>query len=118
MIVLRAYNEDGSKYDLDVQQGVDLRLDISAIESGEIGSVFGISSQQFALPSTQVNDDYFGRLWNIGSTGATSFIKTQPCQVLYNGQAIFTGRIYLDSVITNQHGNTIYNVVVVNETLD
>lgn len=118
MIVLRAYNELGEKYDLDVLQDVDLRLDISAIESGDIGSVFGISSQEFALPSTAINDDYFGRLWNLGSTPSTSFIRTQPCQVLYNGQAIFTGRIYLDSVITNSKGNNIYNVVVINETLD
>ena len=118
MIVLRAYNEDGSKYDLDVQQGVDLRLDISAIESGDIGKVFGISSQQFALPSTPVNDEYFGNLWNLGAVGSTSFIRTQPCQVLYNGQSIFTGRIYLDNVITNSKGNNLYNVVVVNETLD
>lgn len=118
MITLRAFNNSGKKFDLDLFQDETLKIDISAIESGDIGKVFGISSQQFALPTTKNNDNYFGRLWNLGATPSTSFIKTLPCQILFNGNAIFTGRIYLDSVITDQKGDNIYNVVIINETLD
>jgi hypothetical protein len=105
-------------------------LDISAIESGDIGKVFGISSQAFALPSTDNNNEYFGNLYDIGATypsgslpnqvdsTPTNFTKSFPCQVLSDGQAIFSGVIYLDSIITDDRGDTIYNVVVANETID
>jgi len=116
--ILRAYNDNNEKYDLDVFNEEAFLLDISAIESGDIGKVFGITSQTFALPSTNINDEYFGNLYDVGATPATSFIKTQPCQVLDDGIEIFSGNIYLDSVITDNNGDTIYNVVVVNETID
>ena len=116
--ILRAYNEDNEKYDLDLFQEEAFLLDISAIESGDIGKVFGITSQTFALPSTNNNDAYFGNLYDIGATPSTSFIKTLPCQVLDDGQEIFSGNIYLENVITDNNGDTIYNVVVVNETID
>lgn len=116
--ILRAYNNDGVRYDLDLFNEEDFLLNISAIESGDIGKVFGISSQQFSLPATDNNTEYFGNLDNLGAQPATSFIKTLPCQVLSDGQAIFTGNLYLDSVVTDQNQDTIYNVVVVNETID
>ena len=116
--ILRAYNENNEKYDLDVFNEEAFLLDISAIESGDIGKVFGITSQTFALPSTNINDAYFGNLYDIGATPSTSFIKTLPCQVLDDGQEIFSGNIYLENVITDNNGDTIYNVVVVNETID
>ena len=116
--ILRTQNEQGTKYDLDLFNEEEFLLDISAIESGDIGKVFGISSQTFALPPTKTNDEYFGNLYDLGSAGEVAFIKTQPCQVINDGQAIFTGRLYLESVVTNQRGDTIYNVVVTNETVD
>jgi len=127
--ILRAYNDLGEKYDLDVFNEQQFLLDISAIESGDIGRVFGISSQTFALPPTPNNNEYFGNLFDLGasypsgsltntSTAPTTFIKTMPCQVLNDGVAIFNGRLYLDSVITDEDGDTIYNVNVVNETID
>ena len=116
--ILRTENESGVLYDLDVYNEQDFLLDISAIESGDVGKVFGISSQTFALPPTKTNDEYFGNLYDLGASGEVSFIKTQPCQVINDGQAIFSGRLYLENVVTNQHGDTIYNVVVTNETVD
>ncbi len=117
-IILRAINDQGNKYDLDLFQNEDLRLDISAIESGEIGDVFGVSSQQYALPSTPTNDDYFGNLYDLGATPAIAFTKTSPCQVLYNGAEVFTGKLYLDNIVTDHQGDTIYNIHVVNEVVD
>ena len=127
--ILRTYNDLGVKYDLDVYNEQQFLLDISAIESGDIGKVFGISSQTFALPPTPNNNEYFGNLFDLGATypsgsltslssAPTTFTKTQPCQVLNDGISIFTGKLYLDSVITDEDGDTIYNVNVVNETID
>ena len=118
MIVLRCTNEAGVKTDLDIIQDSGILLDISAIESGEIGTVFGVSSQGFALPPTNNNQAFFGYLDNLGSTPATGFIKTIPCQVLNDGNEVFDGKLYVQDVITDQNGDTIYNVVVVNETID
>ena len=118
MIIIRTTNELGNKFDLDLFQNEELKLDISAIESGEIGEVFGVSSQTFALPGTDKNNEFFGNLYDLGTTPATTFTKTVPCQVLYNGAEVFTGKLYLDSVVTNQLGDTIYNIVVVNEIVD
>ena len=117
--ILRAYNDDGDVYDLDVFNEQQFLLDISAIESGDIGKVFGITSQTFALPPTDNNNDYFGNLYDLGvSLSKSNFIKTFPCQVLVDGIEIFTGKIYLEDVITDQNGDTLYNCNVVNETID
>lgn len=118
MIVLRCTNDEGIKYDLDVLDNLDFKLDISAIESGDIGKVFGVSSQNISLPPTKNNNEFFGNLYDVGATPSTSFIKTVPCQILQNGQEIFTGKLYVDSVITDNMGDDLYNVVIVNETVD
>ena len=116
--ILRVYNQDNVKYDLDLFQDQDFLLNISAKEAGEIPSVFGISSQNIALPATNKNNEYFGNLWNLGSTGKLYFTQTYPCQVLENGDEVFNGKIFLDSVVTDQYGDTIYNVIITDEVVD
>ena len=118
MTILRATNDNGITYDLDLINDLDFKLDISAIESGQIGKVFGVSSQQLTLPPSNTNNEFFGNLYDIGATPSTSFIKTTPCQILQNGIEIFSGKLYLENVVTDNQGNDIYNVVVVNETVD
>ena len=118
MTILRCINDDGVKYDLDLLEDVPFRLDISAIESGDIGQAFGVSSQKLTLPPSTTNNEFFGNLYDVGATPSTSFIKTVACQVLQNGIEIFTGKLYLESVVTDNRGNDLYNVVVVNETVD
>ena len=118
MTILRCTNDNGDKFDLDLLESVPFKLDISAIESGNIGQTFGVSSQKLTLPPSKTNNDFFGNLYDVGATPSTSFIKTVPCQVLQNGIEIFTGKLYLDSVVTDNQGNDLYNVVVVNETVD
>ena len=80
--ILRCTNDDGVKYDLDLLDDIDFKLDISAIESGAIGKVFGVSSQRLSLPPTTANNEFFGNLYDLGATPSTSFIKTTPCQLL------------------------------------
>jgi hypothetical protein len=118
MTILRCINDNGVKYDLDLLEDIPFKLDISAIESGNIGQAFGVSSQKLVLPPSKNNNEFFGNLYDVGSTPSTSFIKTVPCQVLQNGTEIFTGKLYLESVVTDNQGNDVYNVVVVNETVD
>ena len=118
MTIIRAINDNGDKYDLDLLESIPFKLDISAIESGNIGTVFGVSSQKLTLPPSKTNNEFFGNLYDVGATPSTSFTKTVPCQILQNGAEVFSGKLYLDTVITDNQGNDLYNVVVVNETVD
>jgi hypothetical protein len=122
MIVLRCTNLIDEKVDLEVLQNIDLRVDVSTIEVSDIGESFGIASQEFVLPGTDVNNNFFGNLYNLGSTYTTgsqaNFTNTIPTQVLYNGAEVFTGKLILNDVVTDQRGYTNYNVTVINETVD
>ena len=82
MIILRATNDNGVKVDLDVFEGnTPIRVDISAIENGTIGDVFGVSSQTFSLPGTDKNNQFFGNLYDLGTTPAIALQDSIDCQV-------------------------------------
>jgi len=118
MIILRVTNDNGVVTDLTPLEDIDLRLDISAIENTEIGVSFGISSQEFAIAGDNIANQFFGNLYNLGSTPAIALQNSVDCQVLTDGQEVFTGKLYIRNIITDQIGYTIYNVIVVNETID
>ena len=117
-LVLRATNKLNFTTDLDLRQDVDMRLDISAIENTDIGRVFGVSTQTFALPATKKNNNFFGNLYNLGATPAVALKESIDIQLLSNGIEVMTGKMYVIDVITNQQGRTYYNVNIVNETID
>jgi hypothetical protein len=119
MVILRATNENGVKVDLDVlENDAPIKLDISAIENATIGNVFGASSQTFSLPGTDKNNQFFGNLFDLGTTPAVALQNSIDCQVLTDGQDVFTGKLYITDIITDQKGYTTYQVNVVNETID
>lgn len=117
-VILRATNNSGSKFDLEVVDTPAFKLDISAIESGDIGKIFGISSQQFTLPGNQNTNQFFNNVFDLGTTPAVGLNRTVACQVLVDGQSVYTGKLYIIDVITDQYNNIIYNCAVVNETVD
>jgi hypothetical protein len=117
-VILRAFNNNNQKFDLNIIDDIALKLDISAIESQEIGELFGISSQTFTVPGTDVSNQFFNNLFDLGTTPAVAFGKTVPCQVLADGQAIFTGKLYISDITSDDTNNVIYNCVVINETID
>ena len=105
-------------YDLDTPSDIDFRVDLSAIENTEIGSIFGIASQVFELPSSKTNDEFFSAAFNVNSTSVKGLKNSVDCQVLVNGGEIFKGNLILQEVITDGNNNTQYSVEVVNETID
>jgi len=117
-VILRATNDNQQKFDLELVDSPQFLLDISTIESGDIGKSFGISSQEFTLPGNQTNNQFFNNLFDLGSTGAVALTHTVPCQVLVDGQAVFTGKLYVNNIVTDQTNDIIYNCVVVNEIVD
>ena len=117
-VVLRAVNNDNQKYDLELVDIPSFLLDISAIEVGDIGKVFGISSQTFTLPGNDINNQFFNNVFDLGATPAVALNKSVPCQVLVDGQAVFSGKLYIQNLISDEYNNVIYNCVVTNETVD
>jgi hypothetical protein len=118
-VILRCTNDNGVIQDIQVQDQIDLRLDISAIENATIGEVYGISSQEFSLVGSNDVNSFFGNVWNLGSTPAVALQNSIDCQVLLNGAEVFKGKLYIKSIVTDSDGyNSLYNVVVVNETVD
>jgi len=117
-VILRATNNNDEKFDLDLSDSPEFLLDISAIESQDIGKVYGISSQEFALPGTPTNNKFFNNLFDLGTVPAVGLTYTVPCQVLVDGAAVYTGKLYVDNIITDQYYDVIYNCVVVNEIID
>ena len=117
-VILRAQNDFGEKFDLEIIDTPDFLLDISAIELGDIGEVFGISSQNFTLPGNDLNNQFFNNLFDLGTTPAVALNKSVPCQVLVDGAGVFTGKLRVDNIITDEYNDIIYNCVVSNETVD
>ena len=108
-VVLRAVNNDNVKYGLELVDIPSFLLDISAIEVGDIGKVFGISSQTFTLPGNDINNQFFNNVFDLGATPAVALNKSVPCQVLVDGEAVFTGKMYIQDVISDDWNNVIYN---------
>jgi len=117
-VILRAYNNKNQKFDLEIDQNIELKLDISAIESQEIGELFGISSQTFTIPGNDNSNQFFNNVFDLGATQVVAFGKTVACQVLVDGQSVFAGKLYISNVTSDTTKNIIYNCVVTNETID
>ena len=109
---------DGVTYDLDTPTDIDFRVDLSAVENTSIGSVFGVASQQFDLPSSNKNDKFFNLAYSINATSVRGFKNSVECQVLQSGTEIYKGNLILDEVVTDTKSDTTYKVTVVNETID
>ena len=109
---------DGVTYDLDSPSDISFRVDLSAVENTAIGSVFGVASQQFDLPSSTTNDKFFKAAYNINSSIVRGFKNSVECQVLQGGNAVYKGNLILDEVVSDGERDNVYKVTVVNETID
>jgi len=118
MVILRVKDNFGNQDTLDILQEAELLCDVSAIEAGEIGSVFGISSQEFMLPGTDKNNKFFNNAFDIGTSPSVALNHTIFASVLVDGQEIFSGKMYINDILKDDKGYVMYKVVVINETVD
>lgn len=117
-VIIRTTNDNGEKYDLPIVNVPKFLIDISAIEVGEIGSVFGIATQEFQIPGDDIANQFFNNVFNYGTTPAVALNKSVPAQVLVDGEAVYAGKLYINNLVSDEYNNIIYNCVVVNETID
>ena len=118
MVILRATDNFGNQEVLDILNEGGLFCDISAIEAGDLGEVYGISSQEFIIPGTDKNNNFFGNSFDIGADPTVALNYTIYASVLVDSQEIFNGRLYINNVLTDDEGYTVYKAVVINETVD
>ena len=118
LMVRYIFQPEDIRYDLDTFEDIPFRLDVSAIQNNQIGSNFGIASQNISLPGSKNNNKFFNAAFNVNSPNARGFKRSVPCQVLQNGVGVFTGNLILNDVITNGSTDTTYDVTIVNETVD
>ena len=107
----------GSTYDLIVDSEVPLRIDMSAVESGEIGKFFGIGSQTFSLPGTRETNRFFNYAYDVSIDDTPAMYNTIECSVILNGETILIGSLQLTSVVTDDQGYVTYNVQVFDKVL-
>ena len=77
---------EGSTYDLIVDNEVPLRIDMSAVESQELGKFFGIGSQTFNLPGTKDTNRFFNYTYDVSTDDIPGFYNTLECSVILNGE--------------------------------
>jgi hypothetical protein len=115
-VVIRVIYE-GTTYDLDIQEDIPLRLDISAIENSEIGEFFGVGSQTFDLPGTKNNNRFFKHAYNIGGEDIPAFYNTIDGFIISKGETLLKGQFQLLETVKDEDGYVNYKCQITDETV-
>lgn len=115
-IILRIV-KDGVTHDLQVDKNVPLRVDMSTLESQQIGKLFGIGSQEFNIPGTNQSNAFFDFAFNPGTDTAVGMYNTLPVSVLLNGDVVLEGQIQLIEAISSDDGFKTYKVRIIDTTI-
>lgn len=115
-VVIRVIYE-GTTYDLDIQEDIPLRLDISAIENTEIGEFFGVGSQTFDLPGTKNNNKFFKHAYNIGGEDIPAFYNTIDGFIISKGDTLLKGQFQLLETVKDEAGFVVYKCQITDETI-
>ena len=95
-----------------------MRLDISTVDNQEIGTVFGITSQNFNLPGTNTNNKFFNHAYLESAVDIPGLYNTLQCDVLRNGETLLQGTLQLNEVVTSEDGFITYDVTVSNRVVE
>ena len=118
MIIVRAIDNFNNTANLDILEQADLLIDVSKVESGDIGQVFGLSSQEFMMPGTDNNNQFFGNMFDIGVEGTVALNHSIYATVLVDGQEIFSGRLIVNEILKDDKGYVMYKTNIVDEFVD
>lgn len=115
-LILRVkYN--GIITDLDVLNDVPLRVDMSTVETTELGRIFGIGSQQFSLPGTKKNNKFFKNGYDISASDIPGMYSPIDAWVIQNGETLLFGALQLEEIVTSEDGYIDYKVNIVDKTI-
>jgi hypothetical protein len=103
-IILRV-TSGSQNYDIEVDNNTPIRMDMSTVEAGEIGKVFGIGSQTFKVPAYLTANKVFNFGFDIAQDNAVGMYNTLPVTVLSNGDTVLEGRLQVQEAVTSSRSN-------------
>lgn len=116
-VILRVVHNNVTS-DLDIDNNIPLRVDISSLENDKIGKVFGVGSQTFDLPGTKKNNIFFKNANDVGAIDTPGFFNFIEAYVLLDGDTVLQGQLFLQEVITSDDGYLQYKVQIVDQSVD
>ena len=109
-LLIHATTQDGKGFTLEPSEEIPIRIDLSRVENGEVGSTFGDLSQQFTILGTEEHNAFFNHAYEIGGEVAPGFARTVSVVVEDEGEDLFTGNMTLDDINIDEEGEISYNV--------
>jgi hypothetical protein len=116
-VILRVVHNNVT-HDLDIDNNIPLRVDISSLENDKIGKIFGVGSQTFDLPGTKKNNIFFKNANDVGAIDTPGFFNFINAFVLLDGDIVLQGQMFLQEVITSDDGYLQYKVQIVDQSVD
>ena len=107
----------GVTYDLETLEELPLRLDISAVESQDIGTLFGVGSQKFELPGSKNNNKFFKHAYEVGSEDIPAFYDTIDGYIIFRGETLLKGKFQLLEVTRDENRYVSYACTISDETI-
>ena len=99
-------------YDLEIDNNIPLRLDISAVQNTDIGKSYGIGSQTFVLPGTKANNQFFQHAYDVGAEDVPAMYNDVEAYILLDGENVLEGRMHLMEIMTDDDGAISYRVQI------
>lgn len=108
---------EGTTYDLDIDGDIPLRLNVSTLEVGNVGEIFGVGSQTFTLPGNKNNNRFFNHAYDIGVNDVPGFYNSITGYIIYNGETVLRGQFYLLDVTRDEEGYVSYNCQITDDVV-
>ena len=89
--------KNGQDYILTPTEDIPIRLDISSVENGEIGSIFGDLSQSFTFAATEEHNRFFESAFTVGGQVIPGTASKIQVTVNDDTQTLLYGSMLLDS---------------------
>ena len=89
--------KDGQDYILRPTENIPVRLDVSTIESGEIGEVFSDLSQSFTFAATEEHNRFFSNAFTVGGQVVPGTSTKVPVTINSEKETLFSGSLLLNS---------------------
>jgi hypothetical protein len=115
MLQLIAYSQDDNTPTyLDIDTDEDISLNFAVSEIQDFSTRKSSSSNNFTLPFTNTNNQFFGGIYNVNlATGKFDVYKKTNCQLLIDSLTQIQGYLYVESInLTTEN----YSVVIIGET--
>ncbi len=70
------------------------------------------------LPGSDNNNIFFGNIFDIGAEPSVALNHTIFASVMVDGIEVFSGKLYINNVLTDDKGYVMYKALIINETID